>query len=277
MKGHNLSLTSLKIQNIDDLRQKNGLQRRFNVHTTTFESLNLILLLFILDLCQLMKYEMFDKLHALFVRLPFYKELVDNKGYTLPFICVAQQNVNAMSFLIKEGFDILENINGTTVFHTAAEIGSVDILSVLSQHKPESINIVNNKKSTPLIVASWQNHTDAVEYLLQQDGIEINVQNNNGSTALHLACSTNNNVKVVSLLLDRNELNEINSNDLQGYNPLHYACQNNNIQIVSMLLDHKSIDVDAACHDKQLGDALATDLSIKRMIKRKRESKVMLN
>ena len=277
MKGHNLSLTSLKIQNIDDLRQKNGLQRRFNVHTTTFESLNLILLLFILDLCQLMKYEMFDKLHALFVRLPFYKELVDNKGYTLPFICVAQQNVNAMSFLIKEGFDILENINGTTVFHTAAEIGSVDILSVLSQHKPESINIVNNKKSTPLIVASWQNHTDAVEYLLQQDGIEINVQNNNGSTALHLACSTNNNVKVVSLLLDRNELNEINSNDLQGYNPLHHACQNNNIQIVSMLLDHKSIDVDAACHDKQLGDALATDLSIKRMIKRKRESKVMLN
>lgn len=253
---------------------------------------------------------MFGKLHSLFINEPYYKELVDGEGYTLPFICAKRNDANAMKFLIKEGFNILEKIKNMTVFHTAAESGSMDVLKILLKHKPEGLNIIKsqNDQSTPLLVASQNDRTDIVEFLLQQDrvkvngmvtgsqtdfcktplhnacsnnnvkmvsllpdqSIDVNVRDVNKRNALHFACSKNN-VQMVSLLLDH-EFSDINAVDVHWYNPLHYACHNNNIKIVSMLLDCKSIDVNVKC-GHNFPDKLTKDLTIKRMILNRRTVK----
>jgi len=185
----------------------------------------------------LIKNEKFDKLRALFTYEPYYKELVDGEGYTFPFICTKENNVNAMSCLIKEGFDILENISGTTAFHRAAEFGSLEVLNVLLDHRREGLNLKNNHLLTPLHVSCLKNQIRIVEFLLQQPGIKVNAQ------------------------------------DYWGRTPLHYASRNNNLKMVSLLVDHKSIDVDVKNKNNNAAEEATTDLSIKRTIRRKRSQK----
>lgn len=97
------------------------------------------------------------------------------------------------------------NADGHSVFHTAAQNGSHDILKFLiANHPHHDINDVAQKnKQTCLHLAAINGHTNIVNLLLKTPDININQVDENGNTALHLASAQNDNrMSVIKPLLD---------------------------------------------------------------------------
>ena len=75
---------------------------------------------------------------------------------------------------------------------------------------------------------------------------DVNTSNASGTTALSLAVQLQNEV-IIQRLLDNPEIS-VNKEDLQGYTPLHYACDGDNVNIIKLLLDKKA---DMFCQTKK--------------------------
>ena len=67
---------------------------------------------------------------------------------------------------------------------------------------------------------------------------DINTSNASGTTALSLAVQLQNE-DIVQCLLNNAKIN-VNKEDLQGYTPLHYACDGDSVNILTLLLDKKA-------------------------------------
>ena len=70
--------------------------------------------------------------------------------------------------------------------HLAAIDGQTDMINTFFKFHPDSINLKNNKKDTPVLWAARWNRVAAVKTLLQL-GAKPNVPNDKGSTALYWA------------------------------------------------------------------------------------------
>ena len=225
--------------------------------------------------------EEFKKIHAIFTYEPFYKELVNQDGYPLTFPCAEENNVNAMRFLIQEGFDILEEVHEKTVFYIAVRIGSVELLDILLRHKPEALNRKNTFYGSILYYACAENQDNVVKFLIQFDGIDVNIQKgkSGGEAPLHLAIRQNN-ATIVSMLLNHKSIDVNIQIGITRETPIHIAAKQNNMKIVMMLLNHISINLNLRADTNINGflvrkdvsaEDRATDESIKRMIRKKRE------
>ncbi|WP_319803449.1 ankyrin repeat domain-containing protein [Wolbachia endosymbiont (group B) of Aporia crataegi] len=96
------------------------------------------------------------------------------------------------------------------------------------------MNAKDNYGYTPLHVASFKDHLNVVEKLLDR-GTDINAKDNDGLTPLELANNEGRSEIVVFLISYKNEY---------GYTLLHYAAKNNNSDLVDLLLT-KGADINA--------------------------------
>jgi len=170
-----------------------------------------------------------------------------------------------MLLFIEEKFDSTEVINSTTVFHQAAECGSLDVLKVLLQYKPDALSLKDRSGNTILHTACLNDQIEVVRFLLHPHmDVELNVTNKFGCSPLHYACQEKR-VKVVELLLNQPAI-DVNVRHKYGDTPLHKACRNNHVKVVSMLINHKEIDVNIRNKNGQYAEDLTEDRNIKRMI-----------
>ena len=108
--------------------------------------------------------------------------------------------------------------NAQSIFDHARSGDTTAFEQMLKKH-PENAFLTNNQGYTPLILASYYNHIEAVRYLLETSKVDVDIQSNMG-TAL-MASVVKNHVDLSLLLLSFGA--DPNLVDANGTSALHYA------------------------------------------------------
>ena len=163
--------------------------------------------------------------------------IVDNDNSTpLLWACSVKNNVSNVLTLLDLGADVtLTTKNNLSALHVAARDAGREIIECLITHNA-SVNIFNNDKDTPLMVAcSVKNNIDNVLKLLKH-GADINLTNSRRASALHFA-ARNADSEIIECLI--NHEIPVNLNDGKRNTPLMWACfVENNIKNVQPLISH---------------------------------------
>jgi len=105
-----------------------------------------------------------------------------------------------------------------SIFDHARSGDTVAFVQMLAKH-PEKAVLTNDQGYTPLILASYYNHIEAVRYLVETSKVDVDIQSNMG-TAL-MASVVKNHVELSLLLLSFGA--DPNLVDVNGTSALHYA------------------------------------------------------
>jgi ankyrin repeat protein len=125
-----------------------------------------------------------------------------------------------------------------SVFDVARK-GTLSEIEDIYKRNPESINSVNDNKSTPLILACYRNNEAVALYLLDKVS---NINYNSGmGTALMAAIMSGNKVIIEKLITKKADLDQT---DTQGKTALIYAAFNNNTEIVQAGANKKLVDTE---------------------------------
>jgi len=150
------------------------------------------------------------------------KYLMENKAY--------QPNLNIN----------VKDINNEYPLITALYHNQNDILKYLIEHGGDC-NVKNNSGISLLILATQENNTEIVEYMLMKPNIQINEKAPNGYTALAIAINQNN-TYLTELIIDycdyNNILIDINEKDASGNYPIIKAINRNNFDMVVSLMEY---------------------------------------
>uniref|UniRef100_A0A8C8BKK8 Ankyrin repeat domain 52 n=1 Tax=Otus sunia TaxID=257818 RepID=A0A8C8BKK8_9STRI len=157
-----------------------------------------------------------------------------------------------------------------TPLHAAAFADNVHGLQLLLRHQAE-VDTTDKLGRTPLMMASENGHTAAVEFLLYQAKANITVLDVNKNTALHLACSKGHEKCALLILGETQDLGLINASNSALQMPLHIAARNGLASVVQALLSRGAtvLAVDEEGHtpalacapNKDVADCLALILS----------------
>ena len=108
---------------------------------------------------------------------------------------------------------------------------------------------VNCDKLRPgLKAASYNNHYQVVDLLLEQPGIDVNKREDSVNvTALYVACLKNN-IEIVRRLLSRADI-DVNAANTDGWTALHLAATCGHVDCVKLLLDCSALDINKKTND----------------------------
>jgi len=162
-----------------------------------------------------------------------------DKTYSTPLIHASSKgNIDKMKLLLKYGANINHtNMNGDTALTLSCHHSSSIKVETLVQDKNINVNMSNNFKNTPLMLACNNNKiTENCIKLLLDKNADINVQNLAGDTALILA-SIRMRPKFVKLLLQHGANPNIQNN--KGETALMYAVSEGYGDIVQLLIKYR--------------------------------------
>lgn len=121
----------------------------------------------------------------------------------------------------------------------AAAVGDIDVIRKLISEDPSLVLVKDSDGYTPLHRASYQNHKEIVQILLDNKA-DIFALTNENWQPLHSACRWNSS-SCVSLLIDWGA--DINALTRGGLTPLHLAASNPSAyETLTILLSHPLID-----------------------------------
>ncbi|MCU6712822.1 ankyrin repeat domain-containing protein [Paenibacillus sp. J5C_2022] len=144
----------------------------------------------------------------------------------------------------------------------AARLGDSNRLKELLSKEPELANTENEDGLTPLGYAAHYGNAAAVKVLLEY-GAEVNAISHSkidyipSNTALHAAITGEREIEVIKELL----MNKANPNilDSNGHTSLHTAAfHDDNVELITLLLEHGA-DVDAKVEDGNDAVSLAKE------------------
>ncbi len=126
--------------------------------------------------------------------------------------------------------------NGIRPLYHAAQTGNFDIVRKLTFVTLDLNEQNEDFKRTALHAASFYEHFDVVQYLLDL-GANVNVAGTKGDTPLHAAVFKNN-LKIATLLI-RNKA-DTNAVGIHGITPLYIALHQNYIDMAKLLITHNA-------------------------------------
>jgi len=152
---------------------------------------------------------------------------------------------------VSDGMD--RNGDFAKAFYDAITKMNVEQAKQLMELKPELVHYHDDKKRTALHLAVLFDHLRLVRLLLRH-GADPYQQDREGNTPLHLACESDCDPVIVSLLLDNRHLERYNDlyND-DGRNCLIMAALKNNMETVKMLIN---VGLDINCQELSEGKTL---------------------
>ena len=130
----------------------------------------------------------------------------------------------------------LLNKNGWNAIQYSCYFGYSEILDyMINKYNIKSnVNITNNERWSPLLLAVYKQHLKCVELLMAYDGIDVNYIGPLGS-ALHIACRKNNR-RIVSLLLYKAD---VTLKDKDNKIAIEYTHDKNIIKLISKIIIKK--------------------------------------
>jgi ankyrin repeat protein len=155
-------------------------------------------------------------------------------------IAIQHSQKDIVQYLLENGADVnTSKRDQKRAIHIAAHTGNKDVLEVIFNQKADVNEVVmarDVKGDLPLFIAVMAGHDDAVEEFLK-DGFDLTITNWNRQTALHLACQVGS-LPISRKLVDRGA--RLDSRDVFGNTPLHYAAMGDWHDIVNTLLTHRA-------------------------------------
>ncbi|KAK2516478.1 hypothetical protein Q9233_013769 [Columba guinea] len=146
-----------------------------------------------------------------------------------PLHCAVINNQDGTAEMLVEalGAKIVNSrdAKGRTPLHAAAFADNVHGLQLLLRHQAE-VDTTDKLGRTPLMMASENGHSAALEFLLYQAKANITVLDVNKNTALHLACSKGHEKCALLILGETHDLGLINASNSALQMPLHIAARN---------------------------------------------------
>lgn len=125
------------------------------------------------------------------------------------------------------------------LLHAAAGEGHKNVVEYLAQRYPKKINERDDLYQTALHLATGKGHFEVVQLLLSLDNIERDCKDGYHQTVLHIA-SSRGYTRIVAEA--HGVALEVNSKDIAGRTPLHYAALNGHADIVQELIAIKGAD-----------------------------------
>ncbi|CAH0549306.1 unnamed protein product [Brassicogethes aeneus] len=164
----------------------------------------------------------------------------DINGYSPLIFAVDNNHTKITEYLINHGADV--NLRGSkdnrTALHVAGLTGNVEMANVLVSNGAD-INAQDINGYSPLMFAVYKNHTETVEFLINQ-GADVNLRGSKDNrTALHVAAATGN-IEMSNVLVSNGA--DINAQDINGYSPLMFAVDNNHPETAEFLIN-QGVDV----------------------------------
>jgi ankyrin repeat protein len=128
---------------------------------------------------------------------------------------------------------------GNTALHYATEDQKLATVKVLIDQGAD-MNIQNNAGNSPLLMLTEYAPFNSAHQILLDHGADIQLTNTNGLTLLHRLIANNDvkGVREVLLLIQANKIGKyhLETRNLDGIQPLHYAVIKHNLEIVKLLL-----------------------------------------
>lgn len=162
---------------------------------------------------------------------------------------------------------------GLHPIHDASRCGHLKLIELLHQRGID-LDTENSNKIRPIHIACMNNHLSLVQYLMNSN-VDINAVDEENDKPIHIACQRNY-LKIVELIASRYPeqleesgrfkkrpihiaciykhidiirflLGKVNfeSEDSNGFRPIHYACQSNNTNIGSIIVSNPDSSLDA--------------------------------
>ena len=159
-------------------------------------------------------------------------------GFTALMIASYFGQLDAVNFLIKHGAGVHHKDNlGYTALHHAVthDLGSCELLSCLIKNGV-NVNARANDNRTPLMIASENNHLNAVIFLTDH-GANIDLQDREGYSSLHYAAGNISDLCDVLDFLITNGA-DVNAFTNDKFTPLIIASNCNNLNVVNSLIKH---------------------------------------
>jgi ankyrin repeat protein len=166
-------------------------------------------------------------------------------GYSSLALAVFKEQVEILRYILGRHDFVLNEQELNIALKYCAYRGFEETLNNIIIRKNVDLNVKDSKGTTPLMMATLNNHERIVSILLQHPGTLIEEKNIQGQTACHIACARGHKRILESLIRHGCD---INATDNAAMMPLHYACQENHVDVVKLLLSHNVI-VDAPNND----------------------------
>ena len=180
--------------------------------------------------------------------------VIDIEGDTTFHYAASLGHLRIVNYYLEEtNIDpAVKGLDGSTAIHLAAIFGHLTVVQAISKYLT-NINPGNNKKESPLHLASRNGHSFIVEYIVDRledsrtkdyqnetsdemnQNIDINPGDINGVTPLHISAKEGH-LPIVQYFVGR--LEDINPQDKDLTTPLHLASQNGHLDIVKILTKH---------------------------------------
>ena len=159
----------------------------------------------------------------------------DKNGMTALHYAAKMRNWYGSERLLDAGaFTLMENIEGRTPGHSAAEAGSDRVLRLLLNKGAIAIENLDQWRRTVLHYAATWNLTSIVESLIELNPDSVKAKDRDGRTAAHMAALFGS-TATLSVLLSTH-LVDINASDEHGRTLLHCAVESRIISCIDELL-----------------------------------------
>ena len=184
----------------------------------------------------------------------------DKNGMTALHYAAKMRNWYGSERLLDAGaFTLMENVEGRTPGHSAAEAGSDRVLRLLLNKGAIAIENLDQWRRTVLHYAATWNLTSIVESLIELNPDSVKAKDRDGRTAAHMAALFGS-TATLSVLLSTH-LVDINASDEHGRTLLHCAVESRIVSCIDELLSRDGIELNPL--DRSLKSPLDVTASFK--------------
>ncbi|KAI6660993.1 Transient receptor potential cation channel [Oopsacas minuta] len=184
-------------------------------------------------------------LGQLFLHINFRKEGLnilskrDVDDNSVLHCAVMSGSQEAVRMCITQKFTGMErNTSGASPLHLAAQLGHIEIATMLLENVNVKVNCIDNESATPLHYAARNNRVDMISFLIKR-GASVNRTNNASNTPFIIGAIWGYTKVCVRLLKDRicNPL----LLDRNGKSALFYSVEEGHLELLEALLQDKRI------------------------------------
>lgn len=130
-------------------------------------------------------------------------------------------------------------MNTTSHFFEAIKSGDLKTIQSAIAQSPALVEMVNQQKSTPILIATMHQHYEIIQYLLDA-GVDINRQDNMSLNPFLWGC-INNDLKVVKMMVNSGKV-DLTRLTRFGGNGIVPAAEKGHLEIVQYLLENTDIN-----------------------------------
>ena len=157
----------------------------------------------------------------------------DSDNRTALHLAVCEKLTDVVQVLIDAGADIdTVNKDGWAPLDSACKYGTLDVVKMLVE-AGTGLRDTIDEGWTCLHIAACFGHTETVRYLMGLPFVDMNHRDGNNRTALCVAVDEEH-TDIVQVLFDAGA--DIDTQNNEGWSPLHYACLTGALDVVRMLV-----------------------------------------